>query len=147
MMQDAPEIRLLGPTDAAVLARVAPDVFDDPIIPSVAVEFLNDSRHRIAVAIVGGVVVGFASAVCYAHPDKKAPELWVNEVGVAETYRGQGLARKIMECLLSEARRMGCSEAWVLTDRDNTAAMRLYQSVGGIEAPRDSTMFTFPLLD
>jgi hypothetical protein len=28
-----------------------------------------------------------------------------------------------------------------------SAAMRLYKAVGGIEAPRDSTMFTFPLPD
>src|SRR5262245_15878096 len=127
-MTAIPEIRLLGPTDTSVLASVDSDVFDDPVIPGAAAEFLSDPRHHIAVAIVEGVVVGFASAVSYAHPDKPAPELWINEVGVAAAYRGQGLARKILECLLSEACRIGCSEAWVLTDRDNAAAMRLYQS-------------------
>jgi aminoglycoside 6'-N-acetyltransferase I len=141
------EIRLLGPTDAAALERVDPDVFDDPVVPSAAAEFLRDPRHYIAVAVAEGVVVGFASAVCYLHPDKQAPELWINEVGVAAAHQGQGLAKKILECLLNEARRSGCAEAWVLTDRDNTAAMRLYRAAGGIEAPRDATMFTFPLLD
>jgi hypothetical protein len=34
-------------------------------------------------ATAGDTVVGFASAVHYVHPDK-APELWINEVGVAE---------------------------------------------------------------
>jgi aminoglycoside 6'-N-acetyltransferase I len=141
------EIRLLGPNDAALLARVAPDVFDDPVIPTAAAEFLRDPRHHLAVAMVEGVIVGFASAVSYVHPDKAAPELWINEVGVAETHRGQGLARQIMDCLLGEARRIGCTEAWVLTERDNTAALRLYQSAGGIEAPPGVTMFNFPLRD
>lgn len=146
-MQATPEIRLLGPTDAEVLEQAAADVFDDPVIRSAAAEFLADPRHFIAVAIVAGTVVGFASAVSYVHPDKPAPELWINEVGVAATHRGQGLGKKILECLLNEARRIGCSEAWVLTERDNRAAMRLYQSSGGIEAPRDATMFTFLLRD
>lgn len=145
MIHARPEIKLLGPHDAALLTQVDPDVFDDPVLPSSAAEFLADPRHRIVVAMVEGVVVGFASAVCYVHPDKPAPELWINEVGVAATHRGQGLAKQILECLLNEARRLGCAEGWVLTERDNTAAMRLYQSMCGSED--DAVMFTFPLRD
>ena len=76
------EIRVLRQGDEAVLANVAPEVFDNPIDPQMTAEFLADPRHHIAVAIDGGVVVGFASGVHYVHPDKR-PELWINEVGVA----------------------------------------------------------------
>lgn len=38
---------------------------------------------------------------------------------------------------------LGCRKAWTPTDRSNDAAMRLYASTGGREAPADQVMFTF----
>jgi GNAT superfamily N-acetyltransferase len=97
------------------------------------------------VAVADGRVVGFASAVHYVHPDKPRPELWINEVGVAATHRGRGLGTRLLRSLFAVARGLGCAEAWVLTDRANTAAMRLYAAVGSTEAPTDHVMFTFRL--
>jgi ribosomal protein S18 acetylase RimI-like enzyme len=137
------EIRILGAGDEAVLAGVAGDVFDDPILPQAAREFLVDPRHHLAVAIEDQVVIGFASGVHYIHPDKAHPEFWVNEVGVAPAFQKRGVGKALMGALLAEARELGCKEAWVLTERDNTPAMRLYQSLGGDEAAEKTVMFTF----
>jgi GNAT superfamily N-acetyltransferase len=137
------EVRILCAGDEAVLADVAPDVFDDPIDPMAAREFLADPRHHIAVALAEGVVVGFASGVQYVHPDKPRPQLWVNEVAVASTHRRRGLGKAVLGALLERGRQLGCTEAWVLTDRGNLPAMRMYASSGGIETPPDSVMFTF----
>jgi ribosomal protein S18 acetylase RimI-like enzyme len=139
------EIKVLGPQDAGVLANVAPDVFDDPIDAVRANEFLADPRHHLVVAVDNGQVVGFVSAVHYLHPDKPRPELWINEVGVAETHQRRGLATRLLRSLLAVAKGLGCAEAWVMTDRANTAAMRLYAAAGSTEAPTDHVMFTFRL--
>ena len=72
----SPTIRLLGPENASLLDRVAPEVFDNPIDPRQTAEFLADRRHHLAVALDGDLVVGMASAVHYVHPDKP-PELWI----------------------------------------------------------------------
>jgi aminoglycoside 6'-N-acetyltransferase I len=136
-------VRVLGPADAKLLDNVAEGVFDDPVIPAIAAEFLNDPRHALCVAIVDGVVAGMASGVRYVHPDKPS-EFWVNEVGVAPAYHRQGLGKQIMAELLAHARREGCREAWVLTDDDNTAARALYRSVGG-DAGSPQRMITFRL--
>jgi GNAT superfamily N-acetyltransferase len=139
------EIRFLQPGDESALANVAPEVFDHPIHARATIAFLADPRHHIVVAIENGVVVGFASGVHYFHPDKPVPELWINELGVAPTHRGGGVGTSLLEGLLQKARELGCAEAWVLTDRDNLAAMRLYASSGGVEARPDPVMFTFSL--
>jgi ribosomal protein S18 acetylase RimI-like enzyme len=140
-----PEIKLLRPTDLPILDNIAEDVFDDPIVPPSAHEFLADSRHRLVVALENNVVVGFVSAVIYLHPDKPAPELWINEIGVAPTHQRQGIGKALMQAILEEAKRSGCTEAWVLTDRDNHPAMAMYKSAGGVETLPDPTMFTFKL--
>ena len=137
-------IRLLGPADAAVLARVDDDVFDGPLDPRWTAEFLADERHHLAVALVDGAVVGMASALHYVHPDK-APELWVNEVGVADGYQGQGIGRRLLAALFAHGLTLGCQEAWVATEFDNAAARRLYAAAGGIEESIDTVYVTFQL--
>ena len=85
-------------------------------------------------AIDGGELVGFASAVHYVHPDKPV-QLWINEVGVAERWRRRGVGRRLVEALLAHARTLGCEEVWVATEHDNVAAQQLYASTGGKPAP------------
>ncbi|HWA30588.1 MAG TPA: GNAT family N-acetyltransferase [Rhizomicrobium sp.] len=138
------DVRMLRAGEEDVLLHAAPGVFDYPVQPHLAREFLSDPRHHIAVALDGGAAVGFASAVQYIHPDKPA-ELWINEVGVAPSHRRQGLAKTILEVLLDHGRTLGCSAAWVLTDTDNTAARALYGSAGGEELSRNTVHVEFKL--
>ena len=127
-----------------MLERVAPEVLDRGIVPALAAEFLSDPRHHIAVAVDDGVVVAFASGVHYVHPDKPT-ELWINEVGVSPAHRRRGLGALVVGALLARGRDLGCTNAWVLTDRSNQAAVRLYASCGGVEAKGDTVMFEFPI--
>lgn len=139
------EIKLLGPADYHYLDNVAEDVFDDPIIEISSREFLSDPRHRLMVALDDDLVVGFVSAVVYLHPDKSRPELWINEIGVAPTRQRQGIGKALLRVMLEHARQSGCTEAWVLTERDNMPAMVVCKSAGGVESSGDPTMFTFKL--
>jgi ribosomal protein S18 acetylase RimI-like enzyme len=139
------EIRVLGPDDTDLLNRVEADVFDNAIVPESARGFLADPRHHLAVALDDGKVVGFASGVHYLHPDKAHAEMFINEVGVADSHQGQGLGKRILRALLQRAQEVGCNQAWVLTSRNNEPAMKLYSAVGGKEADEDAVMFTMPL--
>lgn len=138
------DIKVLRGSDAAVLDNVAQDVFDNALEPRLVSEFLADDRHVLAVAVDQGQVIGFASGVHYVHPDKPR-ELWINEVGVAPSHQGRGVGKAVMRALLQHAKELGCREAWVLTDRSNTAARSLYASTGGQEADGDHVMFNFEL--
>lgn len=137
-------IRFLNAGEAEVLEWVAPDVLDHPIQPAWAQAFLSDPRHHIAVAIDENVVIGFASGFHYVHPDKPA-QLFVNEIGVAPRRQGQGLGPQLVSALLDRARSLGCREAWVLTDPENTAARRAYAKAGGSKAASLQVMATFSL--
>lgn len=144
MDQPPVEIRILGPGDEAVLTQVAPGVFDHEVDPGLSGEFLHDPRHHLAVAIEGDLVVGFASAVHYIHPDKP-PELWINEVGVAPSHQRRGLGQQLLRAILGLGATLGCGEAWVLTSPANRGAMGLYAAVGGRRLSEPPAMFTFRL--
>ena len=136
------KFNVLKAGDEQILSRVAPDVFDFQIDERLTAEFLRDPRHHLVVAHDEDMVVGFASAVSYIHPDKPT-ELWINEVGVAPTHRNRGVARALLALLFRVGRQEGCSTAWVLTERENTPAMRLYRACRGEEA--EAVMFSFSL--
>ena len=138
------QVRVLGPDDAEVLERVAPEVFDQAVDQRLARELLLDPRHHLAVAVDGGTVVGMASAVDYIHPDKPV-ELWINEVGVAPEYRGSGIGTRLLQALLKIGRDLGCRAAWVGTEQDNEPACRLYAAAGG--KPEPFVMYSFELGD
>ncbi len=137
-------LKLLSANDASVFDRVAEDVFDDPVRMDLAVEFLHDPRHHIAVAMDGGVVVGMASAFHYMHPDKPA-QLFINEVGVAPSHQRQGIASELIALLLAHGRALGCTEAWVAADEDNGPARALYAKTGGREDSALAVVYTYPL--
>lgn len=138
------EIKLLRPGDERVLGHVADGVFDDPVDAVATSRFLRAPHHHLAVAIEDGVVVGFVSALHIEHPDKPQPELWINEIGVAPARQRAGIARALLHRMFERARDLGCTEAWVLTDRSNAAAMALYASCGA-DQPSDHVMVTFRL--
>ena len=90
----AADIRRLTESDAALLDAAAPGVFDDPIVPAALKQFLAQADHHLFVALDEGAVVGFISAVHYAHPDKPAPELWLERVNQWKPFGGQDAGKE-----------------------------------------------------
>lgn len=138
------DFRLLRKGDARLLERVAPDLFDHNINHTLTAEFLADPRHHLAIAYdpEAELVVGFASAIDYIHPDKPA-ELWINEVGVSPAWQRQGIASRLLKTLFDFAEQRDITSIWVATEPDNEAANALYQSAGGNAEP--SVVYTFEL--
>ena len=130
-----------------MLVNIAMGVFDDPIVADRTREFLDDPRHHLLVALDNELVVGFVSALHYIHPDKPQPELWINEIGVASTHRERGVAKALLRSLLNLGQSVGCNEAWVLTERSNTAAMALYSAIGGTASTDEPVVFAYRLTD
>jgi aminoglycoside 6'-N-acetyltransferase I len=137
-------IRLLGTNDGSVLERVADGVFDNEVDTALTAEFLSDARHHLIVAIENDTVVGMITAVNYIHPDK-APQLWINEVGVAPSHHRRGIGRDLLKAMLRHGREIGCTEAWLGTEHDNVPARELYEDAGSEAEP--FLLYTFMLND
>lgn len=124
------EIRHVRAGDEALFERIAEDVFDHDIHPAHLRAYLADPGHILLVAIADGAIVGQARGIVHRHPDV-APELYVDNLGVAEAYRRQGIARRLMLALYELGKAAGCVETWVGTEPDNDPALALYASLGG----------------
>jgi aminoglycoside 3-N-acetyltransferase I len=128
------EIRHLGPgDDGAVLAAGA--LFDDPPERAATRRFLEEPTHHLLVAYdAGGEPVGFVTGVETTHPDK-GTEMFLYELGVAESARRQGIGSTLTGALATLARQRGCYGMWVGTEDDNVAARRTYERAGARATP------------
>ncbi|MBU1375686.1 MAG: GNAT family N-acetyltransferase [Alphaproteobacteria bacterium] len=123
------EILRVRPADAAMLDRIAIDVFDQPIDPARLAAYLAQPNHLMVVAVSQGEVVGQARGIVHRHPDLPT-ELYIDNLGVTPDRRRERLAMKLLDELVAWGVELGCEEAWVATEADNTAARALYAKRG-----------------
>lgn len=136
-------VGLVGPEDAGHFRMVAPGVFDEPVDPERLKACLAAPGHLLALAVSDGVVVGQAAGMIHRHPDKPT-EFYLDEVGVGDAFLRRGIASRLVEALLAEARAQGCAEAWVGTESDNVAAHALYRRFDPVEVS-PFTLFLYRL--
>jgi ribosomal protein S18 acetylase RimI-like enzyme len=123
------EIRIVGAGDTALFARIADDVFDEPMQTERLAAYLAAPDHHLVVAIHDGTVVGQLAAVIHRHPDQ-ATELYIDNLGVAPAFQRRGVARCLLDTMLALGKERGCEKAWVGTEFDNVPARRLYEAGG-----------------
>ncbi|MEM9143264.1 MAG: GNAT family N-acetyltransferase [Bacteroidota bacterium] len=127
------EIRLAREEDLPVLQAIGEALFDYPLKPGRALEFLKDDRHHLVLAFSRDQLVGMASGFHYVHPDKD-PTLFVNEVSILDDFQNQGIGRNIVRYLVEYAgKALGCTSAWVLTENSNIPARKAYAAARGSE--------------
>lgn len=135
-------IRRLSPGDESLVMQAA-HLFDEPPQLLWAAEFLDGATHHLLIAYRSNRAAGFVSAVEMTHPDKGI-EMFLYELSVAPEDRRQGVAKALLRELTAIAKQRGCYDMWVLTDRDNVAALAAYRSSGATEES-DHVMLTWPL--
>jgi [ribosomal protein S18]-alanine N-acetyltransferase len=112
-LEDVPEVHAL---------EVA--CFPDPWS---AKEYRGETNNPISVYYVaryGGVLLGMGGMWVVAD------EAHIGTMAVAHAHRRQGIARRIMDALLGEARRRGATVATLEVRVGNVAARNLYESYG-----------------
>jgi ribosomal-protein-alanine N-acetyltransferase len=87
-------------------------------------ELAQSSLRYYLVAERAGRIVGYAGLAAWAG------ESWVQTVAVAEEVRGLGIGRRLMNALLSEARRRAARTCALEVRADNAVAQQLYASLG-----------------
>ncbi len=110
------------------------EVFVDPMTPELLADRASVEGHLLVVAVDDDRTVGQCAAIVQ-HLAHKAPELHVENVGVAPSHRRRGIASAMLREAMAWGRELGCDEAWIATDVDNDEANALYRSLGSQQEP------------
>ncbi len=96
-----------------------------------ALATLHDTTLLVATA-TGGGLAGFLTAVRAWPGTRMRVAWWVKEVYVAKAARGTGVGTALMTALLARARFRDGERVDITTERTNTAAIGLYEALGGV---------------
>lgn len=126
-VESRPRIERVDAGSMGLLDHVADDVFDHPIDVERLRAFVAQPCHALFVAVDGGRVIGQARGMIHLQPDK-APDLYVDNLGVAPTHRRGGIAAALIAALRAWGEGEGCEVIWVCTETDNDAAKAFYDA-------------------
>ena len=84
-----------------------------------------DHGGRIFSAVREGATVGCCALLAMA-----PGEYEVAKMAVAESARGGGIGRRLLACVIAEARASGATRLYLETNHQLTPAIRLYESLG-----------------
>ena len=90
----------------------------------------STSSIKYLVAQIAGATVGFADYELIPQSPESLPRCKLMGLAVLEEHRGKGIAKRLVERLLSEAKTAGCVKVFLLVAEDNKAAISLYNSLG-----------------
>ncbi len=137
-------VRRLTAGDEAITRQVARCLKGADMPSDRAATFVaNDANHH-NVAEVAGEVVGVVLAYSLDRVDHPYGQLFVYDVEVAESHRRRGVGRALMRHVRDIVGRERLKEAFVLTNRDNPAAIALYSSTGAIADDEEGLLFVYP---
>lgn len=115
---------------AALLDRLAEDVFDYEIDPARVAAYVAAADHALYVAVRDGVVIGQARAVLHRQPDSGA-DIYIDNLGVAPEAKRQGVATALVDALVTWGKATApCRSVWVATELDNGEANGFYAAHG-----------------
>lgn len=119
----AVEYRKAALSDAADISKLMWRYVDMPWTEAQVKEEIENSDALFFAAVADGNVVGFLSGVC------AADECEISDIAVEQAFRRQGIATRMFELLLSQARLKGVKTVFLLVRENNTPAIDLYRGL------------------
>ena len=121
----------------AVHHRIRPDLFRPGALKYDAAalqKLLADSSRPILIAEIQGTVAGYAFCVIKITENDSvladSKSLYIDDLCVEETLRGQGIARALYARVTEFARELGCNTITLNVWCGNDGAMRFYEKAG-----------------
>lgn len=142
------QVRRLGSDDSGLAVEAIRLVKEPKPHPTFSDQYLQKFLSRpenvLIVAEQEGAPTGFLLAYLMDRVDCDQRMICLYEIGVLESHRQRGIGRAMIETLKLLGQQESAREIWVITDRSNVAAVRLYSSTGAAaDVSGDEVVFVY----
>lgn len=96
-------------------------------------QVLDSDTFFFYAARVDGKLVAYVNAVLIPKPDPRLGVMYVDALWTAPPYRGQGIARKLLQQVRHRAKEMNLWRVRLYVSRDNHSARSCYRKAGFAE--------------
>jgi ribosomal protein S18 acetylase RimI-like enzyme len=129
-------LRIAGPADVSTVTGLIGEFRDflngdspsNAQIESVVSELIGDPSTEYL--LIGDPEQGFAQVRYRLSVWQSGEDAWLEDVFVRESARGNGYGRTLVAAAIERARSRGCGRIQLEANRNNEAAVSLYESVG-----------------
>ncbi len=136
-MTAKPEIRNATAADLpallpllAALFAIERDFAFDAAKARAGLELILAGAGTLVVAEAAGRIVGMGSLQALVSTAEGGPVGLIEDVVVADSHRGTGTGRRLIEALMARARALGHRRVQLLADRTNDAGLAFYERLG-----------------
>ena len=137
MADDDVEIRPVGPDERAAWEPLWQGylTFYKATLPQIATDTawkrFHDANEQMFLlgAYVDGKLTGIVQYLYHRSTWTPGDYCYLQDLFVADTARGLGLGRRLIEAVYAEAKAAGCSRVHWLTQNDNATARLLYDRI------------------
>lgn len=137
--------KLLEEQDLELMEDVLKDdnmIFNKDFLNS----FINDNNAYGFIAKENNNIVGFAYAYTLLRPDGKTM-FYLHSIGMLPTYQNNGYGTKLMTFVRDYAKKLGCSEMFLITNKSNKSACKCYENAGGVSEAIDDVVYVYDFND
>ena len=118
-------IRVAEPKDCKIIAEIEKNTSKEPWSEqSLAEDIAENDKSIVILAEIDGKVIAYADVW------KVADELQLNNIAVIEEYRGNHIAKELLEVLADAGREIGCTVMNLEVRESNSSARALYEHAG-----------------
>lgn len=135
------EMRLINENDIQNMKKILED--DNMIFDKNNVEnFIKEKNNYGFVIIVDSNIVGFSYCYGLLRPDAKRM-LYIHSVGILPDYQNKGLGTMLVKYIVDYGKNNGFSESFVITDKGNLRACKVYEKSGGKSDIENEIVYVF----
>lgn len=92
--------------------------------------FVGESKLKSVVVEFGGHIVGFLNYFLSFGSFHLDPTIWVEDVYIKESFRGEGLGKQLFAYIRDVAKEENISKVEWLVRKDNQDGIRFYERIG-----------------
>ncbi len=135
-----------GVADLPLVRQAVRDVHERALESDEAIlAFLAEETNYVYLAVAGNEVVGSLNVYALTHPHTRRPQFLLYEIDVRESWRRRAVGSNLIDAFRREAERLDAFGLWVVTDRDNEAAMGMYRKCGLTHSDLQDVVFSATL--
>lgn len=99
--------------------------------------FLSEKQNIAIIAKLDDKIIGLIYGYSLTGFDGKSPQFFIYAVDIHKDYQDKGYGSRFVEYVVNWARDNGFCESWVLIDKDNHRACRVYEKAGMRHSEKD----------
>ena len=105
-------------------------------------KFLDGENNYGFIAKEKNRIVGFATGYLLLHPDGQKV-FYFDAIDVMPEFQNKGIGTGLMNYACKHAKKLGCYEMFLVTNRSNVSACRCYEKAGGVSEATDDVVYVY----